>query len=230
VNSSSLDDTPNTSSDGCTLFFNSNRPGGYGSYDLWQVSIVPIVDFNGDGIVDSADICIMVDHWGEYYPLCDIGPTPLGDGIVDVQDLLVLTEYLAKADVEADIAAIENVMDQYAVCVNTGDLELWLSLMTDDTIKMPPDAPAIFGKEELRASNKPLFDNFTLEMALFPEEAQVDGDLGFARGTYTFLLTPNEGGEPLYMVGKYLTILKRQADGSWKISHDCYNSNVPPAQ
>ncbi len=25
---------------------------------------VPAVDFNGDGIVDCADMCIMVDHWG----------------------------------------------------------------------------------------------------------------------------------------------------------------------
>jgi len=39
-------------------------------------------------------MCIMVDHWGEYYPLCDIGPTPLGDGIVDVEDLIVLAEHL----------------------------------------------------------------------------------------------------------------------------------------
>jgi hypothetical protein len=36
----------------------------------------------------------MVDHWGENFSLCDIGPTPLGDGIVDVEDLIVLAEHL----------------------------------------------------------------------------------------------------------------------------------------
>jgi len=36
----------------------------------------------------------MVDHWGENYPLCDIGPMPWGDGIVDVQDLILLSEHL----------------------------------------------------------------------------------------------------------------------------------------
>jgi N-acetylneuraminic acid mutarotase len=51
-------------------------------------------DFNGDGIVDSADICIMVDHWHTDYPLCDIAPAPFGDGIVDVQDLILLSEHL----------------------------------------------------------------------------------------------------------------------------------------
>ncbi len=53
-----------------------------------------IVDFNGDGIVDAADMCIVIDHQGENYPLCDIGPTPLGDGIVDLRDLIVLAEHL----------------------------------------------------------------------------------------------------------------------------------------
>jgi len=54
----------------------------------------PPPDFNGDGIIDSADMCIMVDHWGEDYPLCDIAPPPFGDGIVDIQDLFVLAEHL----------------------------------------------------------------------------------------------------------------------------------------
>ena len=54
----------------------------------------PPPDFNGDGIVDSADMCIMVDHWGEYYPPCDIAPPPFGNGIIDVQDLIVLAEHL----------------------------------------------------------------------------------------------------------------------------------------
>jgi N-acetylneuraminic acid mutarotase len=54
----------------------------------------PSPDFNGDGIVDSADMCIMVDHWHTDYPLCDIAPAPFGDGIVDVQDLILLSEHL----------------------------------------------------------------------------------------------------------------------------------------
>ncbi|MHC4510131.1 MAG: two-component regulator propeller domain-containing protein [Planctomycetota bacterium] len=54
----------------------------------------PAVDFNSDGIVDSADMCIMVNHWGTDEPAYDIGPMPWGDGIVDVQDLIVLSEHL----------------------------------------------------------------------------------------------------------------------------------------
>ncbi len=53
-----------------------------------------VVDFNGDGIVDCVDMCMMVDHWHTDEPLYDISPMPGGDGIVDVQDLIVLAEHL----------------------------------------------------------------------------------------------------------------------------------------
>ncbi|MBL7185755.1 MAG: PD40 domain-containing protein [Phycisphaerae bacterium] len=76
VNNSSGDGGPALYEDGFTLYFNSDRTGGMGGKDIWQAPIIPIVDINGDGIVDSADMCIMVDHWGTDEPLCDIGPMP----------------------------------------------------------------------------------------------------------------------------------------------------------
>jgi Tol biopolymer transport system component len=94
VNSSASESGLSISTDGKTIYFNSDRPGGSGDQDIWLVSIDPIVDLNGDGIVDALDMCIIVDHWGTDNSLCDIGPTPLGDGIVDVQDLIVLAEHL----------------------------------------------------------------------------------------------------------------------------------------
>lgn len=96
VNSPSLDAGPRISADGSALYFSSDRPGGLGGHsgDIYQAPIIPIVDLNADGIVDAADMCIMVDYWGTDEPLCDIGPMPWGDGTVDAQDLIVLTEHL----------------------------------------------------------------------------------------------------------------------------------------
>ena len=92
INSAIQEWDPSLSSDGSTLYFNRGPAGSY--HDLWQVSIEPVVDLNSDGIVDAADMCIIVDHWGTDDPLCDIGPTPFGDGVVDVQDLIILAEHL----------------------------------------------------------------------------------------------------------------------------------------
>jgi len=95
VNTSSHDGTPSISSDGSTLYFSSTRHGGYGNSDLYQAPIYPVVDLNGDGSVDAADIHIMADYLGTDEPLCDIGPMPWGDGIVDGQDLIVLANHLS---------------------------------------------------------------------------------------------------------------------------------------
>ena len=126
VNTSSVEAFPSISADGSTLYFCSDMAGGSGQNDIWQVSIEPVVDFNGDGIVDSADMCIMVDHWGTDEPLCDIGPMPWGDGIVDVQDLIVLAEHLfegippveveeVNVDEEDDGSQVELEQDQILV-------------------------------------------------------------------------------------------------------------------
>jgi len=94
INSGRWENQSEISSDGRTLLFCSNRHSGNADYDILQASIDPVVDLNGDGIVDSADMVIMIDNWGTDEPLCDIGPMPWGDGIVDVQDLIVLAEHL----------------------------------------------------------------------------------------------------------------------------------------
>ena len=59
------------------------------------------------------------------------------------------------------------------------------------------------------------------------EEVEVAGDWGFIRGTSPVTLTPQAGGEPLQDEGKYLSIRKRQPDGSWKIFWAIWNSNNP---
>jgi len=101
LNSSRNDEGLTFSVGDSTLYFVRSNPynlnpqnPALGSFDLWQVEVSPIVDLNGDGMVDCADVCILVDHWHTGESLCDIAPLPLGDGFVDVQDLVVLSEHL----------------------------------------------------------------------------------------------------------------------------------------
>ena len=63
VNTSSMEYIPRVSPDGSTLYFVSTRPGATGSDDVFSAEIVPIVDFNYDGLVDIEDLLIIVDHW-----------------------------------------------------------------------------------------------------------------------------------------------------------------------
>jgi acyl-CoA thioesterase-1 len=82
-------------SDAAALFPDGIHPNAEGAGLIAQaIAPVSTPDFNMDGIVDAADMTMIVEHWGEDYPLCDIGPAPFGDNILDVQDLIVLADYL----------------------------------------------------------------------------------------------------------------------------------------
>ena len=90
VNGPGLEFLPRIPPDGRTLCFWSDR-GGVG--EVWQAPIVPIVDFNGDGIVDIKDLLRLIESWGKDDPSVDMGPLPWGDGKVDAKDLEVLMRY-----------------------------------------------------------------------------------------------------------------------------------------
>ena len=114
INTTSDEILPAISADGSIVYFCSLRPGGLGAWDIWKASIEPIVDFNGDGIIDIDDLVIMIENWDTNDPLCDIAPMPWGDGIVDRKDLEVFMShwgenYILKAhgkldETEGDIA------------------------------------------------------------------------------------------------------------------------------
>ena len=90
INTGSGEGAPSVSPDLKTLYFASNRPGGLGNWDIYEVSITPIVDFNGDERVDIQDLLRLIESWGQDDSTVDVGPVPWGDGKVDAADLEVL--------------------------------------------------------------------------------------------------------------------------------------------
>jgi uncharacterized protein (TIGR02246 family) len=150
--------------------------------------------------------------------------------------LMVLTLFIISGcekqnevvNVEADISAINNNIEQYTSSMNAGDLDGWISLWADDAIQLAPDAPAVIGKEQIRAKYENIFPLFTFNMTIANEEVKISGDLAVSHGNYTVSMTPKAGGETIVIDGKYLSIEERQADGSWKIIRSCFNNNTPP--
>ena len=65
--------------------------GGLAVYRIGER--LPVVDFNGDGIVDIKDLLRLIQSWGQDDPMVDIAPLPFGDGVVDALDLELLMSY-----------------------------------------------------------------------------------------------------------------------------------------
>jgi len=130
---------------------------------------------------------------------------------------------------QADITTIKELYDQYCSYANVGELDNFLSIWDDNAIRMEPDNPSFIGKENVKKFFELSFGAFNINVATYGEiEIQILGDTAFSRGTYTLSLTPKEGGPKTTIDGKWLDILKRQADGSWKIYIDMVNFNSPP--
>jgi uncharacterized protein (TIGR02246 family) len=126
--------------------------------------------------------------------------------------------------------AIQQIWNDYSASLTAGDADRWLSLWDEGGVQLPPDAPPVEGKIAISSKIRGILDQFKFEMSVHNLEVQPAGDWAFSRGAYQARLIPKKGGAPIQIDGKYLTVLRKQGDGSWKIYRDMFNSNLPPGK
>jgi uncharacterized protein (TIGR02246 family) len=108
------------------------------------------------------------------------------------------------------------------------DPEKIASHYADDATLMVPDMPAAKGKEEIRKALKMITDDpkASLQFTTASAEVAKSGDIGYTQGTYTMMYTDPKTKKVLHEKGKYVTVYKRQADGSWKAIEDINNADA----
>jgi uncharacterized protein (TIGR02246 family) len=130
---------------------------------------------------------------------------------------------------EADVAAIRQIWTSYVSAVQKGDAAAWLALWDSNGIQLRPDAPQRSRQEldaQVPAAFKARADANDVTMVINPQEITVAGPWAYSRGQFTQDLKNRTTGVVTHVDGKFMTIFKRQADGTWRIYRDCYNSNV----
>lgn len=142
---------------------------------------------------------------------------------------LLMFAITAWADQEADINAVTKVLKEYGEFNLAGDAKSWADLHASDVVKMPPGRPAITSREslyegKLKKFTKTKVVGWDLEM----KEIEIIGDRAYTWGVYKVKVEVLETGGIINVDGKFLTIYKKEPDGRWVITHDCYNSNVSP--
>src|SRR5947209_67979 len=129
---------------------------------------------------------------------------------------------------QADLQAIDRVREAHVDALNHGDVDAWAGVFSEDVVQMPPNAPANVGRAAIRAWSHAFMDPFRAEFALQVDEVQRVGDWAFERGAYRIRVTPKAGGEGFQDAGKYITIYQKQANGTWLMARDIWNSDNPP--
>jgi ketosteroid isomerase-like protein len=116
----------------------------------------------------------------------------------------------------------------------------WLRAFTDRDLEgvvtavdpsgniLPPNAPVVTGQEGARAMVTEMFATPGLSFSWDVTRAEVaeSGDLGYTAGTYDMTFNDAEGN-PVSDRGKFVTVWRQQADGSWKVLEDAFNSDLP---
>lgn len=129
--------------------------------------------------------------------------------------------------ISMDYAAIATVYEEYTEAVNSGDARRWLALHEPEAYKMPQGQP-MFRIADIAPTVQVQWDKGPrMEMDIDCREIVIRGDIAWAMGCYTETLIPNNGDPAQTFQGKFLTILRRQADGSWLIYRDSYSFDVP---
>jgi ketosteroid isomerase-like protein len=128
----------------------------------------------------------------------------------------------------ADEAAIAEFNARYLKSINDGDIATLSSLTTDGHIMLAPNRPPTVGKKANDEANGRVFQMFDIDETWTPLETVISGDLAYQRGTFTVAATPKAGGDTTHTSGNFLRIYRRQADGSWRMVRDMFNSDQPP--
>lgn len=117
---------------------------------------------------------------------------------------------------------LEDFDDAYNEAFNRGDAAGCAAFFTEDVMLLPPGEPMLRGREafietyqeRMRQSVGGTHTNVLIDFG-------VEGDMAYQIGTYAIAdADPPERG-------KFVNVLKRQSDGTWKVCVSIFNSDQP---
>lgn len=122
--------------------------------------------------------------------------------------------------------SIESTIKAYEVALNGNDIDTVLGLYSSNPVFMPQHAPALVGRDAVRAGYDHVFATIKLDIRFDIHEVEVAGDWAWARtssaGRTQILaadLTIEEGNNELFLF--------HREDGAWKIHRYLFSTNRP---
>jgi uncharacterized protein (TIGR02246 family) len=126
--------------------------------------------------------------------------------------------------------ALRHLDAQWSAAAGAKDVDKTVSYYATDAIVMPPNASSATAKEAIRSAWKEMLASSGAAISWKATKVEVakSGDLACVSGTYEEAMT-DASGKSVKDHGKYVEVWKKQADGSWKVVADIWNSDLPMA-
>jgi len=131
---------------------------------------------------------------------------------------------------DADVQAITELENQWNQAYAAKDTEKIVANYDDNAVLMVPGAAASVGKDAIRTAIKQMISDpaMTLKFQASKVDTSTSGDMGYTHGSYTLTLTDPESKRLINDHGSYVTVYRKEPDGSWKAVSDIASSAVPP--
>jgi ketosteroid isomerase-like protein len=128
----------------------------------------------------------------------------------------------------ADEAALKQWDETWAKAASAKDVDKTVSYYADDAMVQPPNGPLLTSKADIRKAWAEMLGapGFAGGWKATKVEVAKSGELAYLTGTWEFKWN-DASGKPTSDKGKFVEIVKKQADGSWKCANDIWNSDLP---
>jgi uncharacterized protein (TIGR02246 family) len=129
---------------------------------------------------------------------------------------------------DADLRAVKDLEAAWVKDAASKDADRWAGNFAEDGSILYPGMATVNGKAGIKAAAATFLadPNFSLTFQSTRMEASKGGDMVYSQGTYTMTMTNSKTKKPMTDKGKYLTVYRKQTDGSWKAVADTYNSDT----
>ena len=116
-----------------------------------------------------------------------------------------------------DERAIRDLVATWMAASKAGDQDTVLGLMTDDVVFMVPGKEP-FGKEAFAAASRAMGET-KIDSSSEIVELKLLGDWAYIRNHLDLKIASPDGGEA-HRAGYTLTLLRKEADGQWRLARD----------
>lgn len=133
----------------------------------------------------------------------------------------------------ADVAAVKDAIAADEAKWNeefhAKNADALLAHYTPDVTIVFPGAAAQSGMENARKAIGDAVKDPNFDVSFSSDKVDVSGDLAYSRGRYTAKMTDPATKQASNASGTFITVYKRQSDGSWKVSEDITTVDPKPA-
>jgi len=152
-----------------------------------------------------------------------------GLALVGWAGLLVLGAGCGGDPRPAAVQAVKDTEAQWLKDTALKDPVKFASYYADDALVLSPHMPLIAGRNQIQAGLTTLMadPNFALTFHSTRVDAANGGDLVYTIGAYARTVSDPVTRQPVTDRGNYLTVWKKQLDGTWKVATDMDNSESP---